>query len=47
MATVFENVRFGLYDNEGKLGDLVDVPHKLEVAEGNDSLIVNLFNGKF
>lgn len=46
MATMFENVRFGSYDEEGKQKGVVDVPHRLEVVEENDVLFVNLYNGK-
>lgn len=46
MATVFGNVWFGSYDGEGKIKEVVDVPHRLDITEGNDTLIVNLYNGK-
>lgn len=46
MATVFENVRFASYDGDGKIKEIDDVPYKLDIAEENGTLVVNLCNGK-
>lgn len=46
MATTFENVRFGTYGEDGKLREMVDLPHKMEITEEQESLVINLFNGK-
>ncbi|XP_059149432.1 histone-arginine methyltransferase CARMER-like isoform X1 [Physella acuta] len=45
MATTFENVRFGTYGEDGKLREMVDLPHKMEITEEQESLVVNLYNG--
>ncbi|XP_005102517.1 histone-arginine methyltransferase CARMER isoform X2 [Aplysia californica] len=45
MATTFENVRLSFFEDDGKVREVVDVPHKLDIREDSNSLIVSLYNG--